>query len=219
MSRRTRLNEVNNPNKKKTKFTKESQLHNIEFIVKDLETHDLDTDDILKITNGKCEVIAYHELQKYKSIPQLLEKFGAVILLYETTKENFGHFTALYYNNENKLEFFDSYGFRPDEELKYADYNLEFGVPFLSKLIKDYESGGKKIVVADKQVQVFKDDVNTCGRWTAFRIRYRMILTLKQFYELFDNLKMFKTDFAISMLTFALTENTDSLTRYFKDKK
>ena len=91
------------------------------------------------------------------------------------------------------------------------------GVPYLSNLLKDYTSGSKKIVVASKQVQVFKDEVNTCGRWTSFRIRYRNILTLSQFYELFENLKMFKTDFAISMLTFALTENTESLTRYFKE--
>tara|TARA_R110002073_G_scaffold296452_4_gene462472 strand:+ start:5738 stop:6403 length:666 start_codon:yes stop_codon:yes gene_type:complete len=217
ISRRTKLSEVNNPNKRNKKFDKKSKLHNLEYIVKDLETHDLTGEDLLKIADNKLEVIPYHKLRDYKTIEDVLSKFGAVILLYEI-KENFGHFTALYYNNQNNLEFFDSYGFRPDQELKYAEFNLEMGVPFLSKLINDYVLRTKKdISVSTHQFQAFKNDINTCGRWSAYRIRTRNLLTLKQFTELFSNLNMFNQDFAISVLTFALTENQQSLTNYFKD--
>ena len=83
ISRRTKLSEVNNPNKKKSQFDKKSKLHNLEYIVKDLETHDLTGEDLLKIADNKLEVIPYHKLRDYKTIEDVLSKFGAVILLYE----------------------------------------------------------------------------------------------------------------------------------------
>ena len=86
-------------------------------ILTNIESQDLSGEDLVKICEGKVVVVPYHTLKNYNSIEDLLDKFGAVILLYET-KQNFGHYTALYYNNSKQLEFFDSYGFAPDQELK-----------------------------------------------------------------------------------------------------
>lgn len=108
-------------------------------IITDIEKIDLTGDDLVRICRNKVKVIPYHELKNYSSIEDLLKEFGAVILLYET-KLNFGHYTALHYDNTGRLEFFDSYGLAPDAELKYASYNLSEGVPFLTNLLKKYKN-------------------------------------------------------------------------------
>ena len=149
-------------------------------ILQTIEKQDLTGDDLLKICEGKVLIVPYHELGDFNSVEDLLSKFGAVIILYEVRK-NFGHYTALLYDPDGKLEFFDSYGFKPDQELKYADYNAEQGIPYLTKLLNNYK---KPIVYNTMKLQKFVRDVNTCGRWTSTRIRLRN-LRLRDFQQLF----------------------------------
>tara|TARA_B110000046_G_scaffold117360_1_gene124277 strand:- start:2732 stop:3259 length:528 start_codon:yes stop_codon:yes gene_type:complete len=170
-------------------------------ILAEIETQDLSGSDLVAICEGQVEVVPYHELNKYKSIEDLLEKYGAVIILYEI-RENFGHYTALLYDNTNTLEFFDSYGFKPDQELKYATYNAEQGVPYLTKLIADYK---KPINYSSVKLQKFVRDVNTCGRWTSCRVRLRKKYNLKQFQDLFNKNKYYNGDFFVSALTYLYT--------------
>jgi len=170
-------------------------------IIKKIESVDLTGDDLLRICRNEIEVIPYHTLGKYNSIEDLLKKFGAVILLYET-KENFGHYTALFYDVKNRLEFFDSYGLAPDQELKYATYNLDEGVPFLTKLLKKYEG---RILYNKFQFQAFMKDMNTCGRWTSVRIRMRKKYDLQMFAKLFVSNKHYNADWYVSALTYLYT--------------
>ena len=172
-------------------------------IIDKAEQRDLTGDDLKNICRGKVEIIPYHTLNEYESIEQLLSKFGAVILLYEL-KENFGHYVALFYNKDNDLEFFDSYGMKPDEELKYATYNLDNGVPYLTKLL---DKRGKKVVVNTRKFQAFKHEVNTCGRWTSIRILFKEQYSLADFTKLFSSFKYYSGDFWVSALTFLITEN------------
>ena len=172
-------------------------------LIDNAESRDLTGEQLKLICRGKVEVVPYHTLNKYESIDDLLSNFGAVILLYET-KENFGHYTALYYNSDNDLEFFDSYGFKPDEELKYATYNLDNGIPYLTNLLKKYQ---KKVVINTRKFQAFKKDMNTCGRWTSVRILLREKYTLPEFTKLFSNIKYYSGDFWVSAMTFLITEN------------
>lgn len=165
-----------------------------------IEKVDLTGEDLVKICEGKVEVVAYHTLKKYNSIEQLLSKHGAVILLYET-KENYGHYTALHYDNTGNLEFFDSYGIPPDGELKYAEYNLDEGVPYLTRLLKKYD---KPINYNKVRLQRFIKDVNTCGRWTSCRIRMNQI-PLTQFQQLFKKTSKFDGDWYVSALTYLYT--------------
>ena len=170
-------------------------------VLTNIEKQDLTGDDIKKICNGNVEVIAYHLLKDYDSIENLLKVHGAIILLYET-KQNFGHYTALFYNKANQLEFFDSYGFKPDEELKYATFNLDNGVPYLTNLLKKYN---KPIVYNNKKFQMWAKDMNTCGRWTSVRIRMRHRYDLNEFTQMFSNPKYFNGDFYVSALTYLYT--------------
>ena len=167
-------------------------------IIDEIEKVDLTGEDLINICEGKVEVIPYHELVEYDSIEKLLDKYGAVILLYET-KKNFGHYTALLYDMNGDLEFFDSYGLKPDEELNYATYD---DTPYLSNLLKKYN---KKYSVNTVKLQKFVRDINTCGRWTTTRIRLREKYTLRQFQELFTKNKYYNGDFFVSALTYLYT--------------
>lgn len=174
-------------------------MNNIEHQILNAERINLSGIDIINICKGKTHIVSYHELNKYESIEKLLEPHGSVVLLYET-KYNFGHWVCLYYDRNNDLNFFDSYGMKPDKELKYAEYNLREGVPYITYLLNKYQG---KILVNTKRLQVFKNHINTCGRWTAYRVLTKDKYTLKEFIELFDTFKN-NGDFYISAITYLL---------------
>jgi len=185
----------------KTEFILSILIIKMDEVIKQIESVDLTGEDLTRICRNQIEVVPYHTLNKYNSIEDLLKKFGAVILLYET-KENFGHYTALFYDINNQLEFFDSYGLSPDSELKYATYNLNEGVPFLTLLLKKYT---KPINYNKVKFQAFIKDMNTCGRWTSTRIRLRKKYTLPQFTKLFQSNKHYNGDWYVSALTYLYT--------------
>lgn len=184
-----------NSQNKKTPRSVEGSL---EYMIDTAETKDLTGDDLMKICNNKVKVVPYHELKDVESIKELLEPHGAVILLYET-KQNFGHYTALFFDGNNNLEFFDSYGFKPDDELRYAKYD---NIPYLTNLLNKYN--GKIVYNVDK-LQKFARDINTCGRWTSLRIRLRK-LDKEQFSKLWKGLVYHNADFFATALTFLYTD-------------
>ena len=173
-------------------------------LITDAEEVDLSKEDILEITNNGCDVVVYHNLGNYNTLKDLLGEKGAVILLYEM-KQNFGHWVALFYTDESRktIEFFDSYGFAPDEELNYAKYDDQ---PLLGELMKN---SNIQIIHNTKRLQTFKEDVNTCGRWTSLRILMRET-PLHQFQFLFKNNKSYNGDWFVSALTWIKTFNKKS---------
>jgi hypothetical protein len=175
-------------------------MKNIEEQILNAERIDLSGQDIVDICKGKTHIVPYHELNKYNSIDELLAPHGSVVLLYET-RYDYGHWVCMFYDRNNEFNFFDSYGLKPDEELKYATYNLNEGRPFLTLLLNKYNG---KIIVNNKRLQVFKNDVNTCGRWTAFRVLTRLKYTKNEFIQLFDTFKN-NGDFYISAITYLET--------------
>ena len=187
----------NNQNKKQNISNKGS----IDYDIYESEKIDLTGKDLEKICEGKVKVISYHELASINSIEELLSPHNAVILLYET-KENFGHYTALFIDRNKQLEFFDSYGFAPDQELNYAKYD---DTPYLTNLLNKYKGN---VIHNITNLQKFARDVNTCGRWTATRIRMKD-LTADEFSKLWKT-KFYNPDFFISALTFLYTFNNDS---------
>jgi hypothetical protein len=166
-------------------------------LLTNLESVDLTGDMVRKICRNKVNIVPYHTLGSYDSIKDLLGKFQSTILLYET-KEDFGHYVALFMNGDKNLEFFDSYGFRPDQELKYATYNLADGIPYLTRLLNKYSG---KLIVNTTRLQVFKKEINTCGRWTSLRILMKD-KPLNEFIALFNNNKAYNGDFWVSALTY-----------------
>ena len=131
--------------------------------------------DIMRLIKGKANLLTYTELQKYNNIDQVLGPYSALVLLYETSK-NFDHWVCVFKVNENTIEHFDSYGLKPDDELKFIpEYFREVNyeeIPHLTYLL--YNSG-YNVIYNEFKLQKKKKGINTCGRWVATRLIYRMI--------------------------------------------
>lgn len=173
----------------------------IDLQINNLEKIDLSGADILRITENKCNVISYDNLQNVNSIDDLLGAYGACIILY-TTKSNFGHWTTLMKIDDDLLEFFDPYGYSVDEELQIIDKlhlrkDGRYNNPHLTALINQSKY---KVKVNKNQVQKEASDMNTCGRWASLRVKLRHY-SLDKFINLMCNNNYYDGDFWVSALT------------------
>lgn len=142
--------------------------------------------DLIKLLNGKANIITYDKLYKYKNIDEVLGPNGAAILLY-LFKPHYGHWTAIIKRTPKIVEYFDSYGQPPDEVLEHIP--LQFrkksnqDYPYLSKLL--WESP-YNIEYNDYHFQKHQNNIKTCGRFAALRVIFKH-LTLNKFASVFDN--------------------------------
>jgi hypothetical protein len=168
------------------------------------EVYDLSDSDIHRITDGQCHIIKYEDLEHVSSLEEILEPFGCVMILYQTAAR-FGHWVTLFRTGakeKGKLEFFDPYGLKVDQEL---DIDNEFhlrehnGVktPHLSALIA---KGGYKVKSNTKQLQKILRHVQTCGRHVAMRIRFRDA-SLPKYIKMLTTNAHYDPDFWVSAMT------------------
>lgn len=164
------------------------------------ENYSLTKEDLLRITDNKTNIIIYSDLENITDINEILEPYGACCILYQL-EENIGHWCCLIKHSETELEFFGSYGLKIDEQLNYSKYNLRRhnGVltPHLSILI---EHSNYKVISNTVQLQKYKNHINTCGRWSGMRIRFRDV-SIKRFIELFTKNQYYDGDFWISAMS------------------
>jgi hypothetical protein len=174
-------------------------------IIQKSEIISLSGEDLLKIAPN-TKILSYTELRSYTSIDQLLSPHEAVIILYEL-EINVGHWVSLFKKDTNTLEFFDSYGLSVDEELKFAKENTRIHkgqeLNHLSFLI---QNSGYGLIENKVQLQKNLEDINTCGRYAAYRILHRH-LPLDVFNKLLTENKHYNPDFWISVATFHLTDH------------
>jgi hypothetical protein len=171
--------------------------YSLKTLISNREKVELDGDQMNLITEGKCKIVAYEQLKNCKTIDECLGGKQGLIILYQH-EQNEGHWCLLMKVGNGVLEFFDPYAIKMDNELKFSDYNLRIHqgekVPHLTYLI---EQSKYKLIQNTTQLQKYKHDVNTCGRWVAIRFRFREF-SLKQFVDLFKNLD---GDFYVSAMT------------------
>jgi hypothetical protein len=161
----------------------------------------LSDDDIKYLTRNKCNIMKYEELAHCETLDQVLKPHGACILLYETEK-NFGHWVALIKNPGGKkdvVEFFDSYGMAPDEELKmipqYFRATSAQNFPHLTQLINE---SPYQVQFNDIDFQEEIKNVNTCGRWAAMRVIWRNI-SLDKFQDFLLNQRISPDEYVAAM--------------------
>jgi hypothetical protein len=173
---------------------------NIDTIVRKSEAYSLSDQEILNLTDNQCKVISYQDLEKYDNIDQVLEPFGATVILYQE-KKTYGHYTVLIKHSNTLLEIFDSLGLGLDKELEFSEYNKKRhggrAIPHLSILI---ENSKYKIEANLVQLQKDSKDINTCGKYSAIRIKFRD-LSLNQFVKMLKSSKIMDSDMWISALT------------------
>ena len=172
-------------------------------IDKDIERAEdiyLSDEDVIRITDNKCKVLLYSDLEHFHDIDSMLAPHGAAIILYQL-EQNVGHWVAVIKRGSKHIEVFDPYALKIDEELQFSQYNLRrhngMKVPHLSHLL---DNSPYTVVYNDTQLQQFKHHVNTCGRWCALRVRFRTD-SLDEFVDLFTKNEHYDGDFWVSALT------------------
>jgi len=170
--------------------------------------YSLSGEDMMRLVNNKAKLLVYDELVNYKNINDLLEPYGAVIILYVYEINNnseIGHWTCLFMNPSTKIvEFFDSYGYKPDEERKFIPKNIWKNF-YLSNILNTI-SKNKEVLIEynqyDYQGRSYKD-VATCGRWVGMRILLKH-LTNKEFAKLFYSPNKIENNLLISFITYKI---------------
>lgn len=158
----------------------------MELIKKVLNTP-LSVQQVLKMLDNKANFFTYPEIYKHKDINTILGKHKVCILLYLTSL-NFGHFTCLFEYN-NSIHFFDSYGYFPDDELKFVPSGLkQTFLGYHKYLLYLLSKSNKKIYYNEYNLQSFRKNIETCGYWVIYRIRCKH-LTEREFYNIFKNIK------------------------------
>lgn len=149
----------------------------------------LSAGDIYKLMNNKVNIVSYKDIHKFNNINELLEPYGKCILLYHT-KKNYGHWVCLYENDhKTDIFFFDSYGFKPDTQLKYIHNSLKkelnHDYNYLIKLLYD---SNKNIFFNEYKLQKVGKNIKTCGLWVVLRLKYKDI-SIKNFNKIMNSTK------------------------------
>jgi hypothetical protein len=129
-------------------------------------------------------IITYSELKDYTSITQLLPTNKCACFILIRTSNQSGHWTVITRYN-NTISYFDSYGIKPDGELKNIPnsqrYELGEDQHYLINLLKDTQF---KITYNTHDLQSRDENINTCGKWcVAFTKAIFEGLTVDDFYD------------------------------------
>ena len=179
--------------------------YSIKKLIKNAEQVELTGTQMELITEGKCRIVSYEELENCESIDECFQGKEGLILLYQK-RNNEGHWCLLFKQNQNTLSFYDPYGFQLDEELKFSDYNLRKHqgqqVGHLTALI---DKSNYKLIQNKTRFQKMESDINTCGRHVC--VRFRMREYNNKYYEsLFEGVD---PDFYVSALTILYSKFED----------
>ena len=167
-----------------------------------LKSYSLSDGDIRKLLGSDISIMTYPELKHMKHIDECFDSKGRCIILYLTESENSGHWTALIKRGSD-IEFFDPYGEKPDDELKWVSGGKreELGItqPYLTKLLRQSEV---PVIYNKVPFQDENDSIETCGRHTASRLLFSH-LSLPEYYDMIKKSKLDADDF-VAGLTFPL---------------
>jgi len=160
----------------------------------------LDENEIMKLVDNKSKIVLYSDLHKYRNLHELLSPHGAAFILYQQ-KPEYGHWTVLFRQSTNVIEFFDPYGVFPDDELKWTEPHmrdqLNMNYPYLTALLYNAPRN-YTLTYNEHKFQSSRAGINTCGRWCATRLSLRDI-TLNEFIKMNANDK--QKDETITILT------------------
>lgn len=154
--------------------------------------YEVTNQDLHNKIHHSIKIMEYPALAKCTNILQILpNSFSILILLIETSSHS-GHWVMIVRQN-NIITFFDSYGLKYDQELKFVNNNVRQQLhenPFLTPLFNLAKKQGFTINYNKKRLQQFSPNINTCGKHViAFANAVLEGLNLKQYLKLLDEQK------------------------------
>ena len=158
-------------------------------LLKVIEDYPFSEKEIMKLAEGKANLVLYPDLKKYKTIDEVLGRHKAAILLYVTQESPdsiFGHWTTIFKIKPNTLEFFDSYGFPPDYQLNFSDLKYP---PYLTRLLEK----SKYNIIYNTHILQDRSNKNmsTCGRHVGLRLHFRQ-LPIQQYCKMLESARAIK---------------------------
>ena len=127
--------------------------------------YELSEDDIRKLL-GNVRILTYPDLAK-ETLQSLLPKDGIAVILFLTESKSEGHWTALIREGDG-IEYFDSYGIKPDGERAWLDQRNRVALGEVRPLIHELLQGHRGPVTYNtKKLQ--KGSTATCGRHVVVR--------------------------------------------------
>jgi hypothetical protein len=159
--------------------------------------------DVQTIANKKLCLIMSPDLRTL-TLNDLFRLSDYVVINY-LSRENYGHWVCLYYNRrDNIINFFDSYGGMPDDQLKFIPYNFRLAsnqnYPYLLKMLYRYKG---EVQYNYKKLQ--GPNTTTCGRWCGLYLKYCDLLTIDQFSMLISNVAK-KLNVSTDSIVYELTK-------------
>jgi hypothetical protein len=130
------------------------------------------SEDLKNVLGQDLRIIKFQDLQQYNDIYQLLPKQKDYIVVFFTDDikngVNVGHWTCLT-RYKNDFEFFDSYGLKEEDELKFISkekrQRFNESIDYLHNLLEPVKHSNNKY-----DYQKWDDKINTCGRWVILKL-------------------------------------------------
>lgn len=171
-------------------------------VIKELEKKPLSGQEIFDSCDGEINIYTYKDLLNFDDIDSAFGDKDSIALLYET-KPSYGHWVGLFRHPDyNTVEFYDSYGYFIDEQLKFVPdkfkTKLKENYPYLSYLL--YNSP-YEIIYNSNRIQKSGKGISSCGRHVVLRCLSRDI-PLGQYIKLLkSNVTINNPDQLVTYLT------------------
>ncbi len=139
------------------------------------------------------DIMKYADLSKYKTIEQLLPNDGDFQIILIEDKKNSGHWTSVARYGKT-IEYFNSYGTKYDTDWRFIPRLVRIvlgqNTNDLTRLFKQAENDGFKVVYNKKRFQKLSPNIQTCGRHIIFRRHLGQIgYNLKEYQDLMEKLR------------------------------
>ena len=170
----------------------------------EVESYSLSETDIQQMI-PTLKIVSYPDLLKARSIDDVLDQKGRLMLLYLTQDHSTGHWVCLLkYRNSNIIEYFDPYGnYKPDGESKWlTSEKLKQLGQSSKKLTQLLESSPYEIKSNAFPFQIDRQNMNTCGRHCTTRLYFKH-LRLPEYIKLVQSTGLPADEF-VSAFTYNL---------------
>ncbi len=157
--------------------------------------HPLSEMELKNALLNRTKIITYNQLKNYKSINSLLHPYNNVIILYEWAP-CMGHWVCLSKHKNGDVDFFDPYGYMPDDEREFIPDKF-WETNYLSQLLADYPG---RVFYNQYPLQSKDKLVATCGRWVLLRL-LKPELSLDNFIFKMNQISSHLRDKVITLIT------------------
>lgn len=155
--------------------------------MEEVKEYSLTNDDIQRILDPDTNILTYPQFNSMNDIDECFDSLGRCVFLFLTTSPSSGHWSCMFKRNNNTIEYFDSYGGKPEAPRSWLTKDQLEGLGQSERSLWNLlKKSGYKVYYNTFPYQKNRDDLNTCGRWCVARLICKDLSNL-QFYNVVKN--------------------------------